>query len=35
MTRCMLLDSWLDAKSKELDEAEEKAGEKILAGVLK
>ena len=32
MTRCKLLDSWLDVKSKELDKAEKKAGKDLFTG---
>ena len=32
MTRCKILDSWLDVKSKELDKAEKKAGKDLFTG---
>jgi len=32
MTRCVLLDSWLDAKSKELDVAEKKQEKDLITG---
>jgi hypothetical protein len=32
MTRCVLLDSWLDAKSKELDAAEKKQEKDLITG---
>jgi len=32
MTRCTLLDSWFDAKSKELDEAEKKEKKDLITG---
>ena len=33
MTRCTLLDSWFDAKSKELDKAEKKQKKDLITGV--
>jgi len=35
MTRCKLLDAWLDVQSKKIDEKEKKTGKDIIAGVLK
>ena len=35
MTRCKLLDSWLDVQSKKIDEKEKETGKDIIAGVLK
>tara|TARA_Y100000004_G_scaffold124313_1_gene139790 strand:- start:240 stop:347 length:108 start_codon:yes stop_codon:yes gene_type:complete len=32
MTRCILLDGWLDAKSKELDDAEKIAKKDLITG---
>lgn len=32
MTRCTLLDTWFNAKSKELDEAEKELKEDLIAG---
>tara|TARA_R100000231_G_scaffold129485_1_gene100895 strand:+ start:2714 stop:2833 length:120 start_codon:yes stop_codon:yes gene_type:complete len=32
MTRCKLLDSWLDIKSKELDKIEKKTGKDVVTG---
>ena len=32
MTRCTLLDTWLNSKSKELDEAEKELKEDLIAG---
>tara|TARA_Y100000361_G_C11057966_1_gene288909 strand:- start:406 stop:513 length:108 start_codon:yes stop_codon:yes gene_type:complete len=32
MTRCILLDGWFDAKSKELDNAEKKAKKDLITG---
>lgn len=32
MTRCTLLDTWFDAKSKDLDKAEKKAGKDLITG---
>ena len=32
MTRCTLLDSWFDAKSKELNEAEKQQGKDLITG---
>tara|TARA_R100000458_G_C8255593_1_gene231737 strand:+ start:118 stop:225 length:108 start_codon:yes stop_codon:yes gene_type:complete len=32
MTRCILLDTWFDAKSKELDEAEKSLKKDLITG---
>ena len=32
MTRCTLLDTWFDVKSKELDEAENQQGKDLITG---
>ena len=32
MSRCILLDSWLDAMSKEIDEKEEKSKKCVITG---
>ena len=32
MTRCSLLDTWFDAKSKELDKAEKKENKDLITG---
>tara|TARA_R100000773_G_C4132508_1_gene62717 strand:+ start:333 stop:464 length:132 start_codon:yes stop_codon:yes gene_type:complete len=32
MTRCILLDTWLDAKSKELDKAEKEKKKDLITG---
>ena len=32
MTRCILLDEWVDSKSKELDEAEKKQKKDLITG---
>tara|TARA_R100001198_G_C5074181_1_gene118871 strand:- start:391 stop:498 length:108 start_codon:yes stop_codon:yes gene_type:complete len=32
MTRCVLLDSWFDAKSKELDKAEKEQKKDLITG---
>jgi hypothetical protein len=32
MTRCSLLDTWFDAKSKELDKAEKELKKDLIAG---
>ena len=32
MTRCNLLDTWFDAKSKELDKAEKKQNKDLITG---
>lgn len=32
MTRCKMLDEWLDTQSKRLDDAEKKAGKDLITG---
>lgn len=35
MTRCKLLDSWLDVQSKKIDKKEKETGKDVISGVLK
>tara|TARA_Y100001938_G_C7834843_1_gene303229 strand:- start:279 stop:407 length:129 start_codon:yes stop_codon:yes gene_type:complete len=35
MTRCKLLDSWLDTQSKKIDKKEKETGKNIISDVLK